>query len=70
MRMTSRKAILMIGFLLIASAGMFVAHNGNAAAGQTNEGPTKENALEAEKELAQAMRTNDAAGVCRLLDPD
>jgi len=39
-------------------------------AGQTNDGPTKENALEAEKELAQAMRTNDADGVCRLLDLD
>ena len=33
-------------------------------------GPTKENALDAEKELAEAMRTNDADGVCRLLDRD
>ena len=44
---------------------MFLAHTARAAAG-----PTKENALEAEKELAQAMRTNDADGFCRLLDPD
>ena len=70
MRITSGRAILIIGSLLIASAGMFVAHTANAAAGQTNDGPTKENALEAEKELAQAMRTNDADGFCRLLDPD
>jgi len=60
----------MIGFLLIAPAGMFVAHTERAAADQTNDGPTKENALEAEKELAQAMRTNDADGVCHLLDSD
>jgi ketosteroid isomerase-like protein len=44
---------------------MFLAHTARAAAG-----PTKENALEAEKELAQAMRTNDADRFCRLLDPD
>jgi ketosteroid isomerase-like protein len=49
---------------------MFVAQTANAAADQSNEGPTKANALETEKELAQAMRTNDADGVCRLLDPD
>ena len=70
MRTRNGRPILIIGFLLIASAGMFVDHTANAAAGQTNDGPTKENALEAEKELAQAMRTNDADGVCRLLDPD
>jgi hypothetical protein len=33
-------------------------------------GPTAESALEAEKELGQTMRTNDADGFCRLLDPD
>ena len=53
------------GFLLIASAGTFTAYTARAAAG-----PTKENALAAEKELAQAMRTNDADEFCRLLDPD
>jgi ketosteroid isomerase-like protein len=70
MRTTNGRPILIVGFLLIASAGMFVDHTANPLAGQTNDGPTKENALEAEKELAQAMRANDADGVCRLLDPD
>jgi ketosteroid isomerase-like protein len=70
MRTTNGRAILISGFLLIASAGMFMAHIAGAAAGQTNDGPTKENALEAENKLAQAMRTNDADGFCRLLDPD
>jgi ketosteroid isomerase-like protein len=70
MRTMNGTAILISGFLLIASAGMFTAHSARAAAGPTNDGPTKENALEAEKELGQAMRTNDADGFCRLLDPD
>jgi ketosteroid isomerase-like protein len=65
MRTTNGRAILISGFLLTASTGMFMAHTARAAAG-----PTKENALEAEKELGQAMRTNDADGFCRLLDPD
>jgi ketosteroid isomerase-like protein len=70
MRTTNGGAILISGFLLIASAGMFMAYTASAAAGPTNDGPTKENALKAEKELGQAMRTNDADGFCRLLDPD
>jgi ketosteroid isomerase-like protein len=70
MRTMNGTAIWISGFLLIASAGMFTAHTARAAAGSTNDGPTKENALEAEKELGQAMRTNDADGFCRLLDPD
>lgn len=70
MRTTNSRAKLIRGFLLIASAGMFLAYTARAAAGPTNDGPTKENALAAEKELAQAMRTNDADGFCRLLDPD
>lgn len=41
-----------------------------AASGQTNDRPTKENLLEAEKELGKAMLTNDSDGFCRLLDPD
>jgi ketosteroid isomerase-like protein len=56
--------------LLITSVGMFLAHTAKATTGQTHDGPTKENALEAENKLAQAMRTNDADGFCRLLDPD
>jgi hypothetical protein len=70
MRTTNGKAILITGFLLIASAGMFMAHTAKAASGSTNDGPTKENALEAEKKLGQALRTNDADAFCRLLDPD
>jgi ketosteroid isomerase-like protein len=70
MRTPHSRAILISGFLLIASAGMFMAHTARAAAGPTNDGPTKQNALETEKELGQAMRTSDADGFCRLLDPD
>jgi ketosteroid isomerase-like protein len=70
MRTKNGRAILINGFLLIASAGIFMAHTARAAAGPTNDQPSKENALEAEKELGQAMRTNDADGFCRLLDPD
>jgi hypothetical protein len=70
MRTKNGRVILIGGFLSIASAGMFMAHTARAAAGPANDGPTKENALEAEKELGQAMRTNDADGFCRLLDPD
>jgi len=65
MRTIIGRAKWISGFLLISSAGIFLAHTARAAAG-----PTKENALAVEKELAQAMRTNDADGFCRLLDPD
>ena len=70
MRKTNARASLISGILLIASAGMFMAHTAKAAAGSTNDGPTKENALEAEKGLAQTLRTNDGDGFCRLVDPD
>jgi ketosteroid isomerase-like protein len=70
MRTMNGTATLISGFLLIASAGLFIAHTARAAAGPANGGPTKESALEAEKELGEAMRTNDADGFCRLLDPD
>lgn len=56
--------------LLITAAGVFTAHPAKAAAGATHDGPTVENALAAEKALGLAMRTNDADGLCRLLDPD
>jgi ketosteroid isomerase-like protein len=65
MRTTIGRALWTIGVLPMATAGMFMIHSATAALG-----PTKENALDAEKQLAQAMRTNDADGVCRLLDPD
>jgi ketosteroid isomerase-like protein len=70
MRTTNSRAVWIRGFLLIASAGMFMAHTAWAVASPANDGPTKENALAAEKELGKAMRTNDADGFCRLLDPD
>jgi len=70
MRTTNVRAIWISGFLLIASAGVFMAHTATVAASPTNDGPTQENALAAEKELAQAMRNNDAEGFCRLLDLD
>src|SRR5580698_4606243 len=70
MRIRNGRAVMISGLILIASAGVFMAHSAGAAADQTNEGPSKENALEAERELGQAMRTNDAAEFCHLLDPD
>jgi ketosteroid isomerase-like protein len=61
-------------FAMFMVMGLFMARIMTiaAAAGATNPaaGPTAENALEAEKELGQAMRTNDADGFCRLLDSD
>lgn len=70
MRISSGRALLFLGLLLIPSAVIFVSHAAKASAGEANDGPTKENALAAEKELAQVMRTNDANGFCHLLDPD
>jgi hypothetical protein len=70
MRTRNGIATLTVGFLLIASAGMYLAHAANAADDPANAGPTKENALEAEKELGQAMRTNNPDGFCHLVDPD
>jgi len=70
MRMTNGGAKLITWLLLAASAGMLVAHTAKATAGSTNDGPTKENALEAEKELGEALRTNNGDAFCRLLDPD
>ncbi len=69
MRISSGRVLLLVGLLLVPSAVMTVAYATKALA-EGSDGPTKESALAAEKELAQAMRTNDADGVCRLLDPD
>jgi len=73
MRATNGRSILMRvigGFLLIASAGMFMVHTAMATNGPANDRPTRENALKTEKKLAQAMRTNDGDGFCHLVDPD
>ena len=70
MRTTIDRVTTIIGLLLIAAAAMFMVPTAQTAAGPANDGPTRETALQAEKELAQAMLTNDADGFCRLLDPD
>ena len=62
-----RLAMVIVVGLLIAPAVKISSAAGSA---KPAAGPTKENALEAAKELAQAMRTNDADAYCRLLDPD
>ncbi|HEV2269761.1 MAG TPA: nuclear transport factor 2 family protein [Steroidobacteraceae bacterium] len=69
-RISSGGAPLLLGLLLIPSVLMSVSQAAKASAGQNRGGPTKESALAAETELAQALRTNDADGFCRLLDPD
>jgi Domain of unknown function (DUF4440) len=58
--------LILVGFL----AATLVKVSAAAASANPEAGPTKENALLAAKELAQAMRTNDAEAFCRLLDPD
>lgn len=63
----NRLAMLIVAGLLIAA---IVTVSNGAGSAKPAAGPTKENALEAARELAQAMRTNDPDGFCRLLDPD
>ena len=58
--------LTIIGLLLVPVAAIPAA----ADSPKSEVGPTSENALDAAKELAQALRTNDADAVCRLLDPD
>ena len=70
MRTTMGRTIAIIGLLLFATAAMFMVPGAMAAASPANDRPTRETALQAERELAQAMRTNNADGFCRLLDPD
>lgn len=56
----------MKGFAVLIAAGLLI------AAGRANltPGPTEESALDAERKLGDAMRTNDPDALCRLLDPD
>lgn len=70
MQTTKALAVWLLGALLIAPAGMYITHSAMAATDPNNAGPTKENALAAEKEISAAMRTNDGDGLCRVLDPD
>jgi len=58
-------AALIMGFSLIAPAGMYAASPVPPGAA-----PTKENVLAAEEELSRGMRTNDADTVHGRLDPD
>jgi hypothetical protein len=55
--------LIFAGLLIAPVAKLF-------AAGKPPASPTRENALATAQELARAMRTNDADGFCRLLDPD
>jgi ketosteroid isomerase-like protein len=68
-KMRTRNGIAIIRFLLTVTAGIHLTST-KVVAESNNNGPSKENALEAEKELGQAMRTNDADGFYRLLAPD
>ena len=70
MRTTIGRATAMIGLLLIATSATFMVPASQAAVGRASDSPTEETALQTEKKLAQAMRTNDADGFCRLLDSD
>ncbi len=56
---------ILAGFLL-GPTRMF----GFAANAERIAGPTVENALAADRELARAMRENDTAGILRMLDRD
>jgi ketosteroid isomerase-like protein len=70
MRITMHRTQAALGFLLIATAAMLMVVGVQPGCGQANDGPTRETAVQTERELARAMRTNDGDGFCRLLDPD
>ncbi len=57
--------IIIAGFLL-APAKMF----GDGGKVKPSTGPTMENALAADKQLASALQNNDTVGIYRLLDKD
>jgi ketosteroid isomerase-like protein len=61
----NRLVIVIVSGMLIAPQIMF------GAAGKAKPiGPTTENALAADQELARAMRDNDTTGIVRMLDKD
>jgi ketosteroid isomerase-like protein len=65
-RKTSLVVMFVTGCLLIAPALML----GITSSATPTAGPTKESALAAEQEIAQALLANDADAVRRLLDDD
>jgi ketosteroid isomerase-like protein len=56
--------------LLIISNGWVPVTFGSAVKVKPEIGPTTENALAADQELARALQTNDTAGIYRMLDKD
>jgi ketosteroid isomerase-like protein len=64
--MISRLAIVMVSGLLIAPLVMF----GVTGKVKPVVGPTAENALAADQELARALQANDTVGIYRMLDKD
>jgi ketosteroid isomerase-like protein len=65
-RLMNRLVIIIFSSLLIAPLAMF----GATGKVKTSTGPTVENALAADQELARAMRDNDTTGILRMLDKD
>lgn len=69
MKLLSWTRAIPIGMLTFVVACSLVAPARMSAAGPNPApGPTAENALAAEEEIARAMRDNDAAAISRLLD--
>jgi ketosteroid isomerase-like protein len=62
----NRLMIIAVAGFLLASAKM----SGAAGNVKFSTGPTVENALLADQELARALRENDTAGIVRMLDKD
>ena len=62
----ARLFMAVIAGFLLAPAGILGAANTT----KLSTGPTVENALAADQELARALRDNDTAGIVRMLDKD
>ena len=62
----NRLLIIIIAGLLLALVGMYEA----AGNPRFSTGPTAENALAADQELAKALQYNDTLGIYRMLDKD
>src|SRR5580658_7224363 len=64
--MMNRLVVVIVSGLLIAPVVVF----GAAGKVKHSTGPTAENALAADQELARAIRDNDTTGIVRMLDKD